>query len=410
MPFDQFQRYEPVRRILAAYGEHLGKPPAILDVGGGDGPLRLLLPEARIVVADPGPKATPDVVCRGEAIAFADGRFDAAVCIDTLEHVPGDTRPRLLGEMARVAPSLAIVAAPFDANGNQEAEAAVRRCHLAIYGEEDPWLSEHVEHGLPDLLATRRLLENAYGEVSASPSGHLPDWRHMMALNMLVLALPESHPLYLELNRMVNDRFYAASRREPAYRTILAASSTGLNWLPGDTGDNPGKATDSLWAESLGLLARWLAEALQNKTGIIKQGESHVRELQGLLAEKDQAVAEGRLFAQKLEGEIEASRQSYEELEGGYDRLDRQVIDLLHHQKEIASYVRHVEAEFQKAAALYEQAAGEASSLASELGREREIRSDLERQSAGMAARLAELERRYPERFRRFLQRRFGRG
>jgi len=208
----------------------------------------------------------------------------------------------------------------------------------------------------------------------------------------------------------VNDRFYAASRREPAYRTILAASSTGLNWLPGDTGDNPGKATDSLWAESLGLLARWLAEALQNKTGIIKQGESHVRELQGLLAEKDQAVAEGRLFAQKLEGEMEASRQSYEELEGGYDRLDRQVIDLLQHQEEIASYVRHVEAEFQKAAALYEQAAGEASSLALDLEREREIRSDLERQSAGMAARLAELERRYPERFRRFLQRRFGRG
>ncbi len=410
MPFDQFQRYEPVRRILSAFSDHSGEPLDILDVGGGDGPLRSLLPEARIVIADPGEKALQDIICRGEALPFRGGSFDVAVCIDTLEHIAAESRPRLLGEMARVAPSLGIVAAPFDSSQNRSAEEAVRRCHQAVYKEEDPWLAEHVEHGLPDLAETRRLLEESYGDVSAAPSGHLPDWRHLMALNMLLLALPESHPLYLELNRMVNDRFYGASRRDPAYRTVLVASSAGFDWLDAEEINEANEDSAALWAESFGLLARRLTTAIRDRMAVIEQGESHVRELEVLLSEKDKAVTEGRLFAEKLEGEIVESRQSYQELEEGYSGLERQVEDLLQHGKEIESYVRHVETEFKKAASLYEEAAGQAAGLAGELEGERKTRSEIESRSAVMAARLAELESRYPERLRRFLQERFARG
>lgn len=106
----------PRHRHTAAIAQQIELPGRrVLDIGCGDGTLVgwLARQGAQAFGADPGPAAlaaarrnVPDgrfVAAGAERLPFADGCFDAVVCVNALHHVPVALQGAALAEAARVA-------------------------------------------------------------------------------------------------------------------------------------------------------------------------------------------------------------------------------------------------------------------------------------------------------------------
>lgn len=149
-------RYAP---LLERHPELFDPDRSVLEVGSGaEGIARYLKRTVvgvdRVFVGACGRHLTP--VCASVlALPFADGAFDDAVCVDTLEHVANDDRPHAILELVRVARKRVIISGPagvFAARGD-----AAYAEHIARTGGSVPgWLEEHRQFGIPslgDLLA-----------------------------------------------------------------------------------------------------------------------------------------------------------------------------------------------------------------------------------------------------------------
>jgi hypothetical protein len=137
--FDTFVRH----RCLASMAMEF-HPGTILDVGG-EGMLRLFLPQIQITTAN---VKNADIVYAGDKLPVNDKSFELVVSLDTIEHLPNNKRKYFLLELYRVSEKGFIICAPF---GTPE--------HLAyemdllssgnLSSESYQYLTEHVEYGLP---------------------------------------------------------------------------------------------------------------------------------------------------------------------------------------------------------------------------------------------------------------------
>lgn len=160
-------RYVPVEDALAAEGWLAGKP-LILDVGcGSKGGVTSYVP-VRTVGVDLSfnvarirrhPAVTP-VVGSALQLPVADGVVDAALCMDTLEHLSPPQRATLIGELFRVTRpgGMVIAGAPCGLKARVAEQVASAR-YQGRTGREHPWLAEHLMYppltpdGLHALLA-----------------------------------------------------------------------------------------------------------------------------------------------------------------------------------------------------------------------------------------------------------------
>ena len=336
-PFDHYQRFRPVATILEGLRSHLGgNSLLLLDVGGGSGHLTPFLDGVRTFVVDVRRYERPDVLASGAALPFAPASVDAVVCIDTLEHVPEEGRTRLLAEAARVARDLVVVAAPFDEPRVRAAERFVEHCHRSLFGRSDQWLEEHASCGLPSLQRTVEALARDR-TVRVVPNGYLPFWRWTMALNYVLLALPESHELHRRVNGMVNRRYYPISHREPSYRKLVIAARGEVAWLErllvDMTRDSLASldGLDRLEAESLGTVGEGIARSIGDKVGLVRELEGHLAHLESELRDKSLALASTEAFAHHVEsehaqevrrvGDLERYVRQIEDEFGAVDRL-----------------------------------------------------------------------------------------
>ncbi len=125
-----------------------------LDVATGGGHVARRLREAGldVVSCDPAPGMKPDVICRAEALPFADGSFEVVVSRIAPHHF--DDVPAAVGEMARVSSDLVVVEDTlFTSDEVEEAERLRDPTHVRSFGE-DEWIGllegaglvvEHVE-------------------------------------------------------------------------------------------------------------------------------------------------------------------------------------------------------------------------------------------------------------------------
>lgn len=121
----------------------------VLDVGGGNGFMSVLLPRANYVLVEPVVNGIS-----GLAVPFADKTFDVVLLAHSLEHVDASQREALLLEAMRAARRVTLILGPWvPAAGRPHSEEAIVRATGA------PWAKEHLAYGLPVLSDTLAFLD-----------------------------------------------------------------------------------------------------------------------------------------------------------------------------------------------------------------------------------------------------------
>jgi hypothetical protein len=231
-PFDQYQRYAITAAIARAMGGPA--PPRVLDVGGHHldfwfrprRPLAEFLPEAPSVTVDLARSRLAGYACaRGDALPFAEDRFDLVCSVDVLEHVPPAARPAVLAEVRRVSGRAAIVAAPFAAPAVARAEAIVSGFIRDACGYDQGQLLEHRTLGWPDLDAAAASFEAAGWHVRIFGYGSLWTWVLMMVDKHALQAVAGSKRAQVALDRAFNETRFAGDRVPPCYRHFVVAAT-----------------------------------------------------------------------------------------------------------------------------------------------------------------------------------------
>jgi len=226
LPFDQYQRYRAVSDLLAS--ADAGPPGLVLEVGGGfESRLSAFLPEAEVVIADlevaPGTTFVRPVRADGCRLPFRDRTFPAAITIDTLEHLPAETRPALLRELRRVTTGPVITACPVSSVESVAAELALGACYRALFATDHRWLAEHLARGLPTAAEIEAVLAGFGGAWRSQWNGYLPEWEPLMFLHLVFDEMPGGAAdiaAVRALDALYNERLYPFSNRPPAYRMV----------------------------------------------------------------------------------------------------------------------------------------------------------------------------------------------
>lgn len=139
---DTFARHLGIRLLLK---EH--KPMTVIDIGG-EGRLKLFLSWAKVSAANIRGGAGVDHVIADKVLPFGDGSYEAAVSVDTLEHIPKNDRLPFLREMLRTARKVVVVCAPLGTEQHITHEKEILQRWTGTASDAD-YLKEHIENGLP---------------------------------------------------------------------------------------------------------------------------------------------------------------------------------------------------------------------------------------------------------------------
>jgi hypothetical protein len=222
-PFDQYQRYQDVRQVVDVIRAATGRDRlTILDVGGTDLAERFL-PDDVVTRANlersPGVQLQTD----GTRLALRDGSVDVVITVDTLEHIPEPRRSAFLAELSRVAGEYVIVTGPFANAYSPTADHLLNAYFVSIAGIVHRFLSEHLEHGLPDPEATCRAL-GANDRTIMMPSGYLHHWLPFMIIKYELQRMHGGHEISVDLDRFYNHQAYWSDHRAPSYRQLIVSA------------------------------------------------------------------------------------------------------------------------------------------------------------------------------------------
>lgn len=182
----------------------------ILDLGGGEGLFESLFFEknrqATILEVSAKYRAgtIPYVVYGGKALPFKNKSFDIGVALQTLEHIPSESRQVLVTELARVIREQIILSFP------------VRRLHferlfIALFSLYDVaglsnmkrFYEEHLRYGLPkqDFIFTasgftQTLSEYYFGRLSCL----------LLLIQLILPTLIPLSPLFAKVTQKLNER------------------------------------------------------------------------------------------------------------------------------------------------------------------------------------------------------------
>lgn len=233
LPFDQYQRYEDLRRIVEHYpAKESGKPLRILDIGGylasedqiGYLPVHDFLSPEEAWVVDVNQTCSERFVRgSGAALPFRNGIFDVVTAQDTLEHIPVEQREAFLAEAARVSGSLVVISGPCFQPATEMAEQYLADFLRDLLDGSNPCLDEHLKYGLPHLSMIRGFFEERGYLVECIPSGSLHAWLQMMLLKHFLYTIEGSHTLHVFLDRYYNQFLYQYDHFAPSYRMVVLA-------------------------------------------------------------------------------------------------------------------------------------------------------------------------------------------
>jgi hypothetical protein len=305
LPFDQHQRYRIVADAIEQLREDSG-PLQILDVGGGEGIMLNFLSEDRVTALDRSDAEWGPGFVKGDKISlpFEDETFDFVVSVDVYEHIQPEARDKFLSELRRTARRGVLLAAPFDSAVVRDAERTANEFHRAMHLQENVWLREHVENGLPSLDDAKRFFEEHDATIFVLPNGYIPHWLAMMCLTFYSSTLEgELSDVSKRVNAFYNEFMYELDNREPCYRFLLVslreAPNVDLNGLT--SYPDSGHASQSLTL--FGTLSAMLplASRLAQKEAGLARKETQVNDLSYRLAERVGAENARQEYIENLE-------------------------------------------------------------------------------------------------------------
>ncbi|MCB9871434.1 MAG: hypothetical protein H6836_04045 [Planctomycetes bacterium] len=223
--FDQFSRYAG---CAAALEGSLAADARVIDVGCG--PLRLLgrfLPGRTVTYLDPllGADQGDDVLAGTiDRIRGGERRWNWALAVDTLEHVPEPQRDAFVDAMLEVASDGIVLAGPFAEDSAAVAvDARVNEIYRAKTGADYPWLEEHITFGLPSIERVRGRLEAAGLHTITVGNGHAPWLEALLPAVICYLDRSEHLGLLEGISAEFNALLHRFDHFEPVYRRILVA-------------------------------------------------------------------------------------------------------------------------------------------------------------------------------------------
>lgn len=227
LPIHGLVRYEPTIALIRELGQG-----TVLEVGSANVGVRgygLVEPAWEVTALDQSfdnygqaaegqaPSGAKLVIGDAREMPFADGEFDVVVALDLLEHVPPADRPRVLGELGRVASRRVIAGCPAGAPAletDRRLPALYRRFRHPVPG----WLDEHFENGFPEPAELTEGLA-PFGRVrllgNESVGAHLFVMRLHVALHWL--------PPFQWLVRVLGGTLWPGRRGRPLAARVLRA-------------------------------------------------------------------------------------------------------------------------------------------------------------------------------------------
>jgi hypothetical protein len=166
VPTDGIERHIVTARLL-------GSPATVVDVGGIAGHLGAYLDGAAVTAVNVDPNADVVIEPGPHPLPFADGAFEAAASLDTLEHIPRADRAGFVRETLRVAERRVVLCCPLGSPLRSEVEAADNAFHRELTGKDHLWISEHLEHGPPTLAELEELFASGEHDVRFHFNGDL---------------------------------------------------------------------------------------------------------------------------------------------------------------------------------------------------------------------------------------------
>lgn len=165
------------------------------------------------LLADPRGRGALRVCADGCRLPFPDNAFDAAVSLDTVEHLPRTRRPLFIEELKRVAKRGVVITCPLDSPDNSfQAEKPDRRLSDVIAkrnGVQPGWLEEHLQHGHP----TREELLEVLPGAQLTGSNNCDTWLRFALLQQRIFVWLFTGVYYL--------LFLRKQDTEPPYRQAL---------------------------------------------------------------------------------------------------------------------------------------------------------------------------------------------
>lgn len=226
--FDQFSRYKVCADIL----EKLATPnDTVLDVGSGvECVLGKLLPNHNITYVDPLFYSLPDkkdnMMAGNVFTKELDGKvFDCVICVDTLEHIPSDLRQPFIEKISKLAKNSIILANPCSDVGDAvETDKWISNILKKIFNQDNIWLKEHIQYGLPRLDNTLNKLHSLDWKTQVLQNGHTPWLRQLLLFTLIPLESKKLSEKVFELSKYFNENLYEFDHMEPSYRQVIIAT------------------------------------------------------------------------------------------------------------------------------------------------------------------------------------------
>ncbi|WP_435922666.1 methyltransferase domain-containing protein [Paenibacillus sp. DYY-L-2] len=229
IPFDQFQRYNNVQKIindLRIRDEKL----KILEVGANEHQnLEKFLPTDVITYLDinlPEELRTNPKYILGDAtqMEFEDNTYDIVVALDVFEHIPADKRKKFIDELSRVSSRYFVITAPFSSDQVKEAEHRLETLYFNLFKERFIWLEEHATNGLPDLSEIEEYLTLNQRKFKVIPHGSIDIWEKIMGIHFFAAKNPELINYREEIDLYYNSHIFDYDYTDNSYRKIIIGS------------------------------------------------------------------------------------------------------------------------------------------------------------------------------------------
>lgn len=229
LSFSLYTRYKSIAESIELLREG-SESLTILEVGGRGNYLRYFVPKDKVTILDVIDSDEDNYVKGdGRSLPFKPGEFDLVVSTDVLEHIPSRDRKSFIKENLRVAKRAMILAGPMESEFIVEVEKEANNYFKDNYGQEHPWLTEHIEYGLPKSNEVEAIFDKQKLPWIVRYNQQLDLWRELILIDMAIALFGTSKVMSAlkQLNKIYNKLIFPYDQGPSGYRSIYIVSVNG---------------------------------------------------------------------------------------------------------------------------------------------------------------------------------------